>query len=354
MKRIILLLSVVLAIVLLSVCATAAPTPVSLAAPASAPQSVAGPASAPTAQLEMVRLAYGGPVPAIILLPLDVAIAQDYFKQEGLDVTMTRLPRASANSELLLGHVDFAGEVFNPSDTRLAGRAAESVTSMGRLPGFTLVVRSDLKDKIKSLADLKGQEIDYGGNPGIFPYLISKAGLAPDDVHFVEAGNVAEIAANMQKGVGVAAILVDPYTTQVLESGKGYALVDLATEADTVKWLGGSYQSVSLMTTADMIENHPQTVQKMTNAIVQALRYIASHSPADIAAILPADVVGPDKSLFVDAVQHDLPLFSRDGVVNQSDVQSSIDVNRAIGAIKPDQPIDIQALYTNQFVDNAR
>lgn len=338
-----------LSVVLMAFIAACAGTPT--ASPTSAPQATA----APVVQLEKVTLAYGAPVPTVGLLPIDVAMAMDLFKQEGLDMMMTRMPRLDANSRLLQGQFDFAGEGFNPSDTQMSGKAAQAVTSLARLPGFTLVVRSDMKDTIKSPTDLKGQKINYGGAPGVFPYVVAKAGLKSDDAQFVEDGrNIAQIAADMQKGVGVAAVLSEPYTSLLLKSGKAYALVDLATEADSAKWLGGEYQSAALMTTTDTIKNHPQTTQKMTNALVKALRYIVAHGAADIAALLPEDVTGKDKAAYVDALQHSLPSFSKDGIVSEAGVKNAIEINKAMGAIKPDAQISASSLYTNDFVMNVR
>ncbi len=87
--------------------------------------------------------------------------------------------------------------------------------------------------------------------------------------------------------------------------------MDIATEADTVKWLGGAYQSVSLMATTDTINSRPQTVQKMTNALVKALRYIANQGAAEIAATSPEDVTGKDKTLLSTALQHGMSMFPR-------------------------------------------
>jgi sulfonate transport system substrate-binding protein len=92
----------------------------------------------------------------------------------------------------------------------------------------------------------------------------------------------------------------------------------------------------------------------MTNALVKALRYIATHSAADIAAILPDDVTGKDRSTYIDALQHSLPSFSKDGIISEAGVSNAIVVNKAIGAIKSDAQINVSALYTNDFVLNVK
>jgi sulfonate transport system substrate-binding protein len=345
-----------LLVFVVAACGAPAPVPTApppIPTPTVAPEPMSAPTAAPPQSVDSVTLAYGAPVPVVSLLPLDVAVALDLFKQEGLNVTMSRMPRLTANNRVLFGQVDFAGESFNPSDAQFAAKALRSVVALARLPGGTLVVRSDLKNQFKTVADLKGQRINYGGSPGVFPYILGKVGLQPSDVQWVADGrDVSQIAADMANGVGVAAILAEPYTTALLKSGKAVALVDLPSEADTVQWLGGEYLGGSLVASTDTIRNRPQVVQKMTNALIKALRYIASHSPAQMTALLPEDVTGKDKATFAEALQHSLPTFSPDGMISDAGVQNAIAIYRALGAIKPDQQISAAALYTNDFVKN--
>jgi NitT/TauT family transport system substrate-binding protein len=105
------------------------------------------------------------------------------------------------------------------------------------------------------------------------------------------------------------------------------------------------------VTRADVIQNRPATVQKMTNALVKAVRFITTHNAADIAAILPDDVTGPDRSLYIAGLQHTLPSFSPDGLINEAGVMNAIEANKGLGKIKPDAQIDAGTLYTNDFVN---
>ncbi len=150
-------------------------------------------------------------------------------------------------------------------------------------------------------------------------------------------------------------LMDDPYTSHLVKQGKWYPLVDLRTETDTLKFLGGEYP-VGLLATADMIQHRPQTVQKVVNAIVLALRYIATHTPEEITAILPKDVIliASDKPAYVDGIQNSLPAFSKDGLMAEAGIKDWIDVEKAFGAIKPDQVIDVPALYTTDFVNQAK
>lgn len=331
-------------------------------APPTAPTATAG---APAAQLEKVSLACGAPVPGVLVfLPCDVANALGLFKQEGLDMTMggmtavnmtmSGMTPVNADSALSGGPVDFAViGIDEPITWQGKGNEARMVMELTRFYDIALLVRSDMKDKIKTVADLHGQTIPHPGALGVMPYIIAKAGLEPQDVQFVSAGG-GQIASAMQAGKSVAAIELEPFATRLIQSGTAYALVDLATEADSTKWLGGEYPNCGLVATTDTIQKRPQTVQKLTNALVKALRYMATHSAADIAAILPDSVTGKDRALYIAALQHILPSFSKDGVVNEAGVKNAIAINEALGVIKPDQQISVGALYDNEFVNNVK
>jgi ABC-type nitrate/sulfonate/bicarbonate transport system substrate-binding protein/streptogramin lyase len=325
--------------VLAAACASTAPAPSTLA---------------PSSQLEKVTLNYGAPIPFIAFLPFDVAQALNLYKQEGLDVTVQYAPRIDANNALLGGSADFAGlGIDQPIAAQAAGKSLRMLMAFTRFPDTELLVRSDMKDKIQTLADLKGQQIAYAGAPGMLPYLVAKAGLKPGDVQYVHGGNVADIAGGMEKGQWVAANLADPYATQLLKSGKAFVLVDLRNEAIANYWLGGQYPNFGLVTTADFIQKRPETVQKMTNALVQALSYLSTHNAEEIAALLPEAVTGKDRALYVQALQRSLPAFSNEGLVTEGGVKDGIEINKALGVIKPDQPIDAGSLYTIDFVEKA-
>lgn len=310
--------------------------------------------SASSAPLEKVTLEYGEEIPLIMLMPFDVAQALDLYKQEGLDVATFHSCKSCAPSHLKDGAADFAGLGIDQSVAEQGGKhELQMVVAFTRFDDLQILVRRDMQDNIKTFADLKGQKITYYGTPSLLPYLVAKAGLKPADVQFDNAGRMADMPAAIQRGEWLAVTTTEPYATPLIKSGKAYALVDLGIEADAVKWVGGEYPDYGLVATMETIQNRPQTVQKMANAMVKALNYIATHSASEIAAILPPDVTGNDKALFIDALEHDISMFSKDGIATDDGVKNVVETSKALGRTLPDQQINFGALYTNAFV-NAR
>lgn len=335
--------------------APATSIPATLASTSAPPTSA--PMSTPAAQLDKVTITCKTKALTLLFLPCDVAQALDLFKQEGLDMTSVGIGPADAYNAQAKGELDFSSwGMALPIQSQGQSKTVQMVVEFERFPAVTLLIRSALKDKIKTVADLKGETIGSpGGPPTPLFYIAAKEGLKPKDITILGVElDASQMAGQIQKGVLDAALLPDPYATQLIQSGSAYALVDFTTEMDSTKWLGGECPVYGLVTTTEMIQKRPQTVQHVTNALVKALRFIATHSAADIAAILPDKVTGQDRALYIAALQHMLPSFSKDGLVSAGGVKNFVDIDKALGVIKPDQQINVDALYTNDFANNVK
>ena len=59
-------------------------------------------------------------------------------------------------------------------------------------------------------------------------------------------------------------------------------------------------------------QKNEATVQKLTNAIIATLKWIHSHTPEEIMAKMPAELVGPDKALYLAALKNTIPMYLED------------------------------------------
>ena len=89
---------------------------------------------------------------------------------------------------------------------------------------------------------------------------------------------------------------------------------------------GGEYPGGALYTRADWIAKNEATVQKLTNAIVGTLKWIHSHSPEEIMAKMPEDLVGPDKALYLAALKNTIPMYSTTGKMDPKGAQAVLAV----------------------------
>ena len=86
-------------------------------------------------------------------------------------------------------------------------------------------------------------------------------------------------------------------------------LSDTRSEKDTLDVFGGEYPGGALYTRADWIEKNPKLAQGMTTAIVNTLKWLHSHTPEEIMAKMPEQMVGKNKELYLAALKNTIPMY---------------------------------------------
>ncbi|MBA2372548.1 MAG: ABC transporter substrate-binding protein [Candidatus Limnocylindria bacterium] len=312
-----------------------------------------------------------GSAASLLYLSWDLAAALGYFEDENIDVKLTyQAGGTQAATALLSGSADFAGNSLDHSiKAQLQGKPTKMVVSFARQPGVAIVVRNDLKDKVKTISDLKGQTVGAtsigSGTHLLLTYAMVQNGMQQDkDYKFAAIGSSTMIAA-LDKGDVGAAMNSDPFVTQYVALGKGFVLPggDFRAEKDTKALLGGDYQFTGAVTTAEYIQKNPDVVQRVVNALVRANRYLAANPAATIAGKLPESVTGKDKELYVKTLDAAKGYLSADGIVDPKGVENVLKVNvesckvnpaTLCGNVKPTDKVDTAALYDNSFAQKVK
>jgi len=130
-------------------------------------------------------------------------------------------------------------------------------------------------------------------------------------------------------------------------------LSDTRTQKDTLDVFGGEYPGGALYTRADWIAKNEVATQKMTNAIVATLKWIHSHTPEEIMAKMPDELIGPDKALYLAALKNTIPMYSQTGLMDPKGAQAVLAVfSQSVPEIAKAN-IDLSKTYTNRFVEAA-
>jgi NitT/TauT family transport system substrate-binding protein len=116
---------------------------------------------------------------------------------------------------------------------------------------------------------------------------------------------------------------------------------------------GGEYPGGALYTKADWIASHPKEAQALTNAIVNTLKWIHSHTPEQIMEKVPPEHIGADKALYLAALKNTLPMYSQTGRMDPKGAQAVLAVFSQSSEAVAKANIDLSKTYTNQFVDKA-
>src|SRR5437764_7828353 len=294
-----------------------------------------------------------------IYLPNELAQRLGYFTQQGLDVTLIdEASGQSAEDQVLAGQVDAGSGSYNHTiDRQAAGKNIESVVQLGVAPGEAEIVSAKEAGQIHSFADLKGKNLGVtelgSGTHALQIVLLHKAGLGPDQAHFVPVGAGDTFIAAMQQGKIDAGMTTEPTISRLLSTGVGKVLVDLRTPQSTQAALGGSYPFICVFMSNSYVSSHKDVVQKLVNAYVKTLKWMHTHTAAEIADKMPSDYYAGDKALYVTALQNQMAIFSPDGSMPAGAPQTVLNIEQQSNLIPQGQQIDLNATYTNQFADNA-
>jgi NitT/TauT family transport system substrate-binding protein len=333
----------------------AASTPPSAAATTGASTGTS-PSAATTS--EKVTIMVGG-LSKFIYLPAKLTEQLGYFQEQGLNVELVDEGAGQdATEAVVAGQVQGAVGFYDHTvDIAGLGKHLIDVIQLDAPLGEVEIVATSQADKIKSFADLKSQNIGVTGKGSstdlLSHFLAVKAGLQASDVNTVPVGAGDTFIAAMQKGQIVAGMTTEPTVSRVLKTGLGKVLVDMRTVEGATAALGGNYPGASLYMQKAYVDAHKDIVQKLVNAFVKTLKWIHSHSAAEIAAKMPTDYSSADPELYQTALEASLPMFTADGHMPQGAPELVLQVLQTFDENVKGKTIDLSQTYTNEFVDAA-
>ncbi|MBV8792939.1 MAG: ABC transporter substrate-binding protein, partial [Pseudolabrys sp.] len=170
----------------------------------------------------------------------------------------------------------------------------------------------------------------------------------------IGVGLGATAVAAMEQGQIDAAVMLDPSVTVLQGSHKDLTILsDTRTQKDNQAVFGGDYPGGALYTKADWIAAHPKETQALTNAIVNTLKWIHSHTAEDIMAKMPEEMVGKNKDLYLAALKNTIPMYSETGRIDPKGAEAVLAVFSTGSPEVAKANIDLSKTYTNQFVEAA-
>jgi NitT/TauT family transport system substrate-binding protein len=312
------------------------------------------------AEVTDVKIMVGG-IDKVIYLPAKLTEQLGYFSAEGLNVKLLTEPAgAQAENVLIAGDVQgVVGFYDHTVDLQTKGKCVESVVQLADVPGEVEMVATAKAGQLTSPADFKGRKLGVT-SPGsstdfLTQYLASKAGLAKGDYTTVKAGAGQTFIAAIENGGIDAGMTTDPTVARLVTTGKAKILLDMRTEEGAKAALGGLYPASSLYMDCAWVAAHKQTVQKLANAFVKTLHWIKSHSAEEVAAKMPPDYAGSDKTLYVKAVGDTIGMFNGDGLMKEDGAKNVLEV---LSQFSPNvqgkkDSIDLNKTYTTEFASKA-
>jgi NitT/TauT family transport system substrate-binding protein len=307
---------------------------------------------------QRVKIMVGG-LDKVIYMPAMLTQRLGYFKDEGLDVQLLSEPAGvQAETALVSGQVQGAVGFYDHTlDLQTKGKIIESVVQFSRAPGEVELVSNKAAGEIRSPKDFTGKKLGITGlgssTDFLTKYLAVKNGVQASQFTPVAVGAGPTFVAPLKKGSIDGGMTTDPTVATVLDQKIGKILVDMRTPAGSQKALGGPYPSSSLYMQTDWVNSHKDTVQKLANAFVKTLKWMSTHSAAQIAAKMPADYAQGGKKLYAQSIKSSMPMFTTDGVMPKGGPETVEKVLKAFNPNVKNAKVDLGKTYTTEFVDKA-
>ena len=295
-------------------------------------------------------------------LALTLAERLDYFKAEGLDVTIREVAAGARSvQEQALGS-NAADVVSGPyaQTIRLQaqGQKFQAFVLQGRTPAVAMGISTRILRHYKSGAQLRGRRIGISasGSAGqmVANVMLARAGLTAADVSFVSVGGTASALAAMRSGQIDVICHGEPVMTSLERKGEIRLIADTRTLKGALDMFGSPMPGACLYATQDFVKKNPNTVQALTHAMVRSLRWMQTASPGDIVRTVPEAYLLGDRVLYLEAFNKVHEAVSPDGLFPDDGVQTTLKVLARFEPGIRTAKVDLAATYSNVFVNKAR
>ena len=294
-----------------------------------------------------------------IYLPPVLCEKLGFFKEQGVDVELIN-SRAGveAENELLAGAVQgVVGFYDHTIDLQAKGKSIVSIVQFSRAPGEVEMLSARAGD-IKTPADFKGKTLGVTGlgssTDFLTQFIAARAGLKPGEFSLLPVGAGNTFVAAMKQDQIQAGMTTEPTVGQLIKMGAATVMIDLRTPESTAAALGGPYPAASFYVESAWLDGHRDEAQKLANALVKTMHWIADHSADDIAAEMPKDYYVGDKALYVKGLSDGKAMFTPDGRMPADGPETVLKVLSSFSRNLKGKTVDLSKTYTTTFVDAAK
>jgi NitT/TauT family transport system substrate-binding protein len=298
-----------------------------------------------------------------------VADAMGFFRDEGIEVTMTPFNSAAqmmaplGGGDLDVGGGTVSAGFYNSIGRGIATRIVADQSSMK--PGYgysSLMVRKDLVDsgRYKAVSDLKGMKVAIGapgtGTASALNETLKTGGLKYADVEVVYLGFPEHLPAFLNKGID-AAMSNEPTMTLEIEQGAAVRIV-----GNDVTY--PDQQTAVVFYSERFIKNRHDVAERFMRAYIRGVRlyndalkdgrlagpaadkvipiltkYTSTKDAAMFRRIIPS-AVNPNGEVNIAGLRRDLAFFRELGLIESKDVSADgvVDgsfVKAAVGQLGP-------------------
>ena len=290
---------------------------------------------------------------SIFYAPMYVAVEEDYFKDEGIDLELvTGFGADKTMTAVLSGQADIGFMGSESSIYTYNEGAKDYVVNFAQLTqraGNFLVSREPIEDF--SWEDLKGKTV-LGGRKGgmpemVFEYILKQNDIDPEkDLMINQNIDFGSTAAAFSGGQGDFTVEFEPGATTLEAAGKGYVVASLGKESGYVPYTAFSAKK-------SYLEEHPDLIQSFTDALQKGMDYVNTHTPEEIAKVIQPQFKENDLETITTIVSryYEQKTWKEDLIFNQDSFELLQDILEDAGELDSRTPYE--DLVTTEFAKKA-
>jgi NitT/TauT family transport system substrate-binding protein len=258
-----------------------------------------------------------------VSLPFELALRLGLDREVGLPLRLKFVGGGGVIiQELQGGNAEFAAFGLPAAmEANAAGRAQlVALAAVHGLPVYTLLVRSDLRDSVRSIADLRGRVIGLHSNSlqnrttaqQLAEQVFASRAVPVESLRFLSAGMSWESLSAALRGQSVDALMTDgTLAIRIEDEGLAFRLFSTGVPADAATVPGAGFLRAALIGRRDRVEAEPERAARMVTIVRRTLAWIAGHSPQEMTDAL--QLQGNDRQAVLSAARLYPQQYSPDG-----------------------------------------
>lgn len=290
---------------------------------------------------------------SIFYAPQYAAIALGYFADEGIEIELSNGQGADAvMAAVLSGNIDigFAGPeasiyVYNEGNADYTQVFAQ----ITRRDGSFLIGRENddsfTWDKVKGKVVLPGRR---GGVPYMtLEHVLRENGIDPAaDTTLDNSVQYAMMTAAFTGGTGDYVTAFEPTASMLEQQGQGYIVASVGEASGDIPY-------TAYFAKKSYIEQNSDLIQRFTNAVYRGQQWVATHTAAEIAALVADQFPDTDLALLTKAVEsyQSIDAWNTDPVMGKAGFDRLQTIMTEAGELK--KTADYDKVVNNTFAEQA-
>lgn len=267
-----------------------------------------------------------------VSLPLELAVKIGADRAEGLNLRLKFVGGgAIVFSDLQAGDADFA--VVGMPAAMFANLSQPTLIALAALEDlslYSLMVREDLRGKVRRIADLKGRVIGIHGNAVItkttsnqvFELILRVNGIAPDEVRYIAAGQTWETqSAALISGTVDATFPIEPLGQRLATEKLAFRLFSTGDPKDVAQTPGAGFLRGTLIARRDKVAANADVAERMVRMTRRVLAWLDSRKAEEVADRMA--ITGSERRAFIEVWQQFPRQYSRDGKFSTAQLQET-------------------------------